>query len=101
MFYTQLFGGIGLTQKTVKLHEDNQACININSNVGMIGVKHYDVSLFFVREQQNANVIKFYKISTHDQVADMLAKPVVKAIHLKMISIVNEIHLNPVPHISE
>ena len=62
------------------LFEDNNACIDWAEGRGKTERrKHVDVKYHFVRDCVDDQLIEFRKISTKDQIADILTKPLRKA----------------------
>lgn len=62
--------------KPIILYEDNNGCISIANNpTSHKRSKHIDIKYHFSREQVEKNVIKLNYISTGNQLADLLTKP--------------------------
>ena len=60
----------------VPLHDDSQACIRIASNPCLAErTKHFDVKYHWLREKVKAKKVELRYISTHEQLADILTKP--------------------------
>lgn len=77
----QLLGDISMRQQgPTTIYEDNQGCIALSSNPGYHGrSKDIDIRYHFVREKVESQEIKLEYITTQDQLADLLTKPLVKA----------------------
>jgi hypothetical protein len=64
----------------VPIHCDSKCAISIiEDHENHARVKHVDVLYFHVRENQLNGKLKMVKVSTDDQIADMLTKPLPKA----------------------
>ena len=64
---------------TPMILEDNQAVIQwADNDMLMSRLKHIDVKLKWIRDQIRNGVFRLHKISTNDQIADMLTKSVPK-----------------------
>lgn len=64
---------------SVKLFEDNQSVIKLCKNPQFHHkIKHIDIKINFVRDMVNNNIVSVDYISTDDQVADVLTKPLGK-----------------------
>lgn len=62
--------------KPIIIYEDNNGCISIASNpTSHKRSKHIDIKYHFSREQVEKNVIKLEHVSTGNQLADALTKP--------------------------
>jgi hypothetical protein len=60
----------------MNIWEDNNACIHMGHGLrGNKSAKHYEVRLRFLTENVKSKIIEFSRISTHDQIADGLTKP--------------------------
>jgi hypothetical protein len=56
--------------------EDNQACIRLGHNLcGSNNTKHFELRLRFLHEQVEGKGIQFSHVSTREQLADGLTKP--------------------------
>jgi hypothetical protein len=75
-----LLAELGFPQsKPTTIYEDNRACIAISKNPeNHTRMKHIDVKFHFVREKVNAKEIILMPISTEEQTADALTKPLPK-----------------------
>jgi len=63
-------------ERPIKLYEDNQGCKSIANNPSCHKrSKHIDIKYHFTREQIENNVICIEYISTENQLADILTKP--------------------------
>jgi hypothetical protein len=72
----KLFHDLELTVPIIPLHEDNEACIKIAENpVFHRRTKHIDIRFHFTREHLELGHITIPHISTKDQLADILTKP--------------------------
>ena len=61
------------------IYEDNQACIAISQNPTSHGrTKHFDVAQLFVRERALMGEVRLEYISTDNQTADFLTKPLTR-----------------------
>ena len=66
--------GINLTN-AVKIYEDNTGAISLGKNRNFSkNSKHIDVSYHFVNDYQRKGLISIEKVSTDDQIADVLTK---------------------------
>lgn len=64
----------------VKLYEDNQSAIRVSKNPEFHKrLKHVDIKYHFIREKIKENIIDVTYISTNDQIADILTKPLGKS----------------------
>ena len=64
-----------LESEPVRLHEDNQACIQLAHNLrGSKAAKHYELRLRFLHEQVRDKNVEFVKVNTLDQLADAFTK---------------------------
>lgn len=62
--------------KPIKIHEDNQGCIDIAENPKDHNrTKHIGIKYHFSRERIETNYISLSKIPTGEQLADTLTKP--------------------------
>ena len=60
----------------VPLHDDSQACIKIASNPCLAErTKHFDIKYHWLREKVKDKQITLSYINTHEQLADILTKP--------------------------
>lgn len=73
----------------IPLHEDNNGCIQIAKNPETKKSKHYDVRVHFLRHCVWKKQIELVKISTTDQVADTLTKPLPAATFKKFRKMMN------------
>ena len=61
------------------IYHDNQSCIKLSENpVFHDRSKHIEIDYHFIRDRAQKGAIKLQYISTDDQVADILTKPLVK-----------------------
>jgi hypothetical protein len=77
MWLQTFMGELGLpTQRPCMVYEDNQSCIRIiNNPKHHHGIKHVDIKLKFIRDEHlRGEHITIQKISTVNQVADILTK---------------------------
>lgn len=66
--------------RPIIIYEDNTGCISIANNpTSHKRSKHIDIKYHFSREQVEKNEITFEHISTGDQIADALTKPLPQA----------------------
>ena len=66
---------LGYPQKTVILHEDNQACIALTKNPeNHKRTKHIQVKYHVVRNYVKDKIVEFKYVHTKDQLADLFAK---------------------------
>ena len=81
VFLRKLLADLGNPQyEPTLLHEDNQALIKISLNAkDQERTKHWDAKIFALREFINDFVIKFGYVSTKNQMADHLTKPLPRA----------------------
>ena len=64
-----------LESEPLRLHEDNQACIQLAHNLrGSKAAKHYELRLRFLHEQVRDKNVEFVKINTVGQLADAFTK---------------------------
>lgn len=77
LWLRSLTAGINLhISKPIIIYEDNNGCICIASNPSSHKrSKHIDIKYHFSREQIEKNIIKLKFISTGNQLADVLTKP--------------------------
>ena len=69
------------------LFEDNNSCIALTKNpLHHKRTKHIDVYYHYTRQMVEEGVVVLEKISTEDQVADMLTKPLGKVLFAKHIN---------------
>ena len=62
--------------ESILIYEDNQACIDYSNNpTSYKRTKHIDQKYHFVKEQVILKSINIVKISTEDNIADVLTKP--------------------------
>ena len=67
----------------VPLHDDSQACIKIAGNPVLAErTKHFDVKYHWLREKVRNEQVKLSYINTHEQLADILTKPLGYMQHL-------------------
>lgn len=82
---------LGIDQHSVNILCDSQSALHLSKNqVFHERTKHIDVRLHFIRDVVNEGKIKLCKVSTEDNAADMLTKPLntTKFAHcLKLLSI--------------
>jgi hypothetical protein len=65
------------SSQAIKVYEDNQGCIALAENpVFQKRSKHIDIRYHFVRERVEMGDIKVEYVSTEEQLADMLTKPI-------------------------
>ena len=76
----RLLNDIGLTQETPSLiYEDNRGAIQLSKNAKFHNrTKHIDISVHFVQEKVNDQVINVDNCQTEDMMADIMTKPVSK-----------------------
>jgi hypothetical protein len=68
-------------QGATTIFEDNQACIAIAQNPTAHGrTKHFDVAQLFVRERVTIGDIRLEYINTKENTADLMTKPLGKAL---------------------
>ena len=74
-----LFGLFGKPLPPTTIYCDNQSCIKLSLNpVFHNRSKHIEIPYHYVRDMVEKNVIKLEYISTEDQIADTLTKPLAK-----------------------
>jgi Reverse transcriptase (RNA-dependent DNA polymerase) len=77
VYMRRFLAGIGMpqTEPTI-IFEDNQGCIGLANNpILHARTKHIDIRYHFINEQITAGAIVLKYISTEEQLADMLTKP--------------------------
>ena len=77
LWLRKIFGGLHMNQtKGIEVFVENQSAIAISHNPVFHGkTKHFNIKLFFLREDQNNyNVILLY-CKTKDQLANIFNKP--------------------------
>ena len=81
VFLRKLLADLGNPQyEPTLLHEDNQALIKISLNAkDQERTKHWDAKIFALREFVSEFCIKFGYVSTKNQMADHLTKPLPRA----------------------
>ena len=73
----QLMEDLGNHQKTITIHEDNQACIALSKNPqDHKRTKHIQIKYHVIRDYVNKGIIKLVYCPTKDQLADMFTKGV-------------------------
>lgn len=76
IWLSNLLNEIGFESKPFVIHEDNRPCIDlVHENKVSQRIKHVDIKYLFVREQIKNDIMKIRWISTEDQLADFLTKP--------------------------
>lgn len=71
----------------MNIWEDNNACIHMGHGLrGNKSAKHYEVRLRFLTENVKSKTIEFSRISTHEQIADGLTKPLSRTLFEKFRS---------------
>ena len=76
IWLSNLMEEIGICCKPVTVFEDNQPCIClVNENRISQRIKHIDIKYLFIRDHIKNNNLKVQWISTEDQIADVLTKP--------------------------
>ena len=74
-----LFGLFGKPLPPTTIYCDNQSCIKLSLNpVFHNRSKHIEIPYHYVRDMVEKDVIKLEYISTEDQIADILTKPLAK-----------------------
>ena len=86
----KMFEDMGcVIQGPTVMFEDNNSCIAQTENpLHHKRTKHIDVSYHFTRQMVEEDLVVLEKVGTEDQVADMLTKPLCKALfhkHLEML----------------
>jgi hypothetical protein len=77
-----------IVPRTIQVYEDNQGAIAmINNPTSHSRAKHIDIKYHFIRDLVNLKLIKLKYISTKDQLADILTKPLDSTIfnHLRSL----------------
>jgi len=76
LWVKMLLGNLGLPLKDpIPVYEDNQSCIHSSKSWDQRRMKHIDVKYNFVRDLQEEKIFHVQYISTHDQKADIMTKP--------------------------
>jgi hypothetical protein len=74
-----LAGLFGQELKPTVIHRDNQSCIKLSKNLVFHDrSKHSEIKYHFIRDRVQKGVVKLQHISTDEQIADILTKPLVK-----------------------
>lgn len=71
----QLLNDIHLTSNVISVFEDNQSTIKMGNTLETNRSKHIDVRHYFIKDLIANNQVKLLYISTNEQIADMLTKP--------------------------
>jgi hypothetical protein len=76
IYVRRLMRDLGFEQRMTQIMEDNQGCIFLSENpVFHQRTKHIDVKYHFVRERVESGEVKLVYVTTTDQLADLLTKP--------------------------
>ena len=76
LWFKQLLSDLGFPQKTVILHEDNQACIYLSKNPeDHKRTKHIQVKFHVLRDYVRRGELLLQYCPTKSQLADLLTKP--------------------------
>jgi hypothetical protein len=70
------------------LHEDNEGCVHLAANEASLNrTRHVGVRYFYVRDEQELGTVDVVPVSTNDQLADILTKPLgpEKFIHFRRL----------------
>ena len=71
-----ILSALGFKQHQVIIHSDSQSALHLAKHqVFHERSKHIDVKLHFVRDIVNKGEVKIEKVSTEDNPADMMTKP--------------------------
>jgi hypothetical protein len=80
LWFQELLNELNIPQPTVKLYEDNQACINIAKNPQEYSrTRHIQVRYHFIRELIASGKIQVVYCPTADQLADLFTKGLSKS----------------------
>lgn len=74
----KLLKDLNIMIENVTIFEDNQSCIKTVKNPDQKRLKHIDVKYNFIKEKVESGVIIVRYVSTKDQLADILTKPLSK-----------------------
>lgn len=77
----QLLGELGIEpERPFPIYSDNEAAVNLSKNpVQHERSKHIDIRYHFVREQQEDGTLQVSRVSSKNNVADIMTKPTTKA----------------------
>lgn len=86
MWLRQLLADLGHPQPCVTLHEDNRSAINLAHNPAHhFRTKHIDVRYHYVREVIKEGIVDLKWISSREQIADILTKPLPTAVFNQLL----------------
>ena len=78
-FLRNILDDLGMAQPPTVIFEDNQPAIHIAENrLTSQRSKHIDIKYHFIREAITDHIIKLVYVPTHDQLADILTKILVR-----------------------
>jgi hypothetical protein len=80
IYMRRLLGDIGYQQEQpTVIYEDNQGCIALSENpVEHKRTKHIDIRYHFTRERVESGDVVLEYVTTEDQLADLMTKPLMK-----------------------
>jgi hypothetical protein len=80
MWLKGMIGKMGISQRCVKIHCDNQSAIHLaNHQVYHERTKHIDIRLHFVRDMIETKEIIVEKVASEENPADMFTKSLLRA----------------------
>ena len=88
LFLQNLLASIGCVTPKTLLFGDNQGSITVTNRPGSHQkTKHIDIRYFFIRQQVEDGRIEVKYVSTANQLADVLTKPLGRVQHAKLCSV--------------
>ena len=85
-----LVSELGMNQKSVTVFCDSQSALCLTKNQGFHErTKHIDVRFHFIRDIAEQGLVNVSKISTKDNPADMLTKPISKVKFKQCLNLIN------------
>lgn len=81
-----------INEDTILIFEDNQSTIKLACNMENKRVKHIDVKHHFIRQKVEENVVTLQHVTSKDQEADILTKPLPKQQFLYLIEKLSLMH---------
>lgn len=81
-----------IEMKSITDFEDNQSAIRLAYNMENKKVKHIDVKHHFIRQMVEENIVDIHHVSSNEQEAEILTKPLPKQQFLNLISKLSLIH---------